>query len=91
METVKNDKGFRVIKMSLMELNVYLGGIGICDFCNGTGLEGYYVAVLNEWLCPECYEDWLKKATRYEEDVLIEEKRYQRVLEIEQKYKAQKA
>ncbi len=82
METVKNNKGFRVIKMSLIELNVYLGGVGICDFCNGTDLEGYYIAVLNEWVCPECYEKWLKRAMRYKEDMRIEERNYQRVINL---------
>jgi hypothetical protein len=44
--------------------------------------EGYYVAVLNSWLCPLCYAKWKKHATRYSEDVPVEERNYRRYKEL---------
>lgn len=43
---VDNPKRFKVIELSRNEL-AKIGGIGICDRCNGTSNTGYYVAVLN--------------------------------------------
>lgn len=43
---VDNPKRFKVIELSRNEL-AKIGGIGICDRCNGTSNAGYYVAVLN--------------------------------------------
>ena len=47
---VDNPKRFKVIELSRNEL-AKIGGIGICDRCNGTSNTGYYVAVLNCWFC----------------------------------------
>lgn len=55
-EIVKNKKGFKVMKMNLSEIN-YIGGFGICDWCGNTSTEGYYIAVLNQWYCPKCYNE----------------------------------
>ena len=44
---VDNPKRFKVIELSRNEL-AKIGGIGICDRCNGTSNTGYYVAVLEE-------------------------------------------
>lgn len=79
MTVKENDKGFKVIEMSMVEVNELLGGYGICDFCNKASFTGYYIAVLNSWYCPECYEDFLKKAKRYDEDIPIEERNFERV------------
>ena len=79
MKVVENSKGFRVIEMSMVEVNGLLGGLGICDSCNNASFTGYYIAVLNSWFCPQCYEDWLKRAKRYEEDIPIEERNFERV------------
>ena len=40
---VDNPKRFKVIELSRNEL-AKIGGIGICDRCNGTSNTGYYVA-----------------------------------------------
>ena len=50
-----NKKGFKVIQISRKELVEELGqygAIGICDYCNETASTGYYIAVLNQWFCP---------------------------------------
>ncbi len=75
----ENAKGFRVIKISRAEVNEILGGYGICDFCNKARPTGYYIAVLNSWYCPECYNEWMKTAKRYDEDIPFEERNFQRV------------
>lgn len=77
-QIINNDKGFKVIKMRLVELQQATNEmtLGICDNCNNASLEGYYVAVLNRYLCKGCYEDWYKRAKYYPEDARIEEKNF---------------
>lgn len=74
-EVVKNDKGFKVIHCSITEI-VDLGGLGICDYCNNASYHGFYIAVLNAWYCPKCYERWHKEAVYYPEDKPIEDKNF---------------
>ncbi len=64
------------IELSRNEL-AKIGGIGICDRCNGTSNTGYYVAVLNCWFCPKCYNEWYVCATHYPEDIKIENKNFE--------------
>lgn len=73
---VDNPKRFKVIELSRNEL-AKIGGIGICDRCNGTSNIGYYVAVLNCWFCPKCYNEWYVCATHYPEDIKIENKNFE--------------
>lgn len=62
---VNNDKGFKIIEVSAREL-FKIGCGNICDHCGETYFgTGYYVAVLNRWFCPACYEIWYKDATNY--------------------------
>lgn len=82
MKTVKNEKGFKVIGMSLLEVSEIFGGLGICDSCNDCSRDGYYIAVLNSWYCPECYEQWIKRAKRYKEDIPIEERNYEKLKKL---------
>lgn len=56
----ENKKGFKVIQVSRSELMDKLGlygAMGVCDRCNGITSTGYYIAVLNQWFCPDCYQD----------------------------------
>ena len=78
MEEVKTSEGFLVLKVSNYELAKATNQeYCVCDHCLASPEEGYYVAVLNSWLCPKCYANWKKRATRYFTDVPIEEKNYQ--------------
>ena len=78
MEEVKTSEGFLVLKVSNYELAKATGTqYAICDNCCFDDEYGYYVAVLNRWLCPLCYAKWKKHATRYSEDVPVEERNYQ--------------
>ena len=79
METVENEKGFRVLKIDRTELlskTARFGAIGVCDRCGHAPHTGYYVAVLNYWLCPDCFRNWYQDAEHYEEDLAYEEKKY---------------
>lgn len=83
-QKIENKKGFKVLKMGLDEIN-NIGGLTICDFCGTPSLEGYYVAVLNQWLCQKCYNEWYLRAKHYPEDIAIENKNYtnmQNMLEL---------
>lgn len=75
-----NKKGFKVIQVSRNELMDKLGqygAMGICDRCNGTASTGYYIAVLNQWFCPHCYQEWYHRATYYPEDTKVENKNFE--------------
>lgn len=70
MEVTTTDKGFKVISMKSSD-TIELGGVGICDRCNGNGQSGFsgkYIAALNQWFCDGCFEKWHEKAIYYEED-----------------------
>lgn len=68
----ENSKGFKVIEMTATEVWQIFGGYGICDYCNCNSDSGYYIAVLYSWYCPECYQEWIKRAKRYQNDMKIE-------------------
>lgn len=75
---VENPQGFRVLQVSRTELEQATQQVHcVCDDCMSSPEYGYYVAVLNRWLCPKCYSRWIKAATRYQEDIWVEEKNYQ--------------
>lgn len=73
---VENKKGFLVMEVSAIECVEKLSGAAICDSCNGSAMSGYYIAALNHWVCPKCYEEWMERAKRYPEDIPIEERNY---------------
>lgn len=80
---VNNDKGFKVISLSTEDaasLGFGIDGSGtcICMHCNKGCRSGdiYYIAVLNDTMCKNCYERWIKSATRYTEDIPIENRNF---------------
>ena len=75
-EVFKNDKEFLILKISSIEIVMY-GSLGICDSCNQTDYTGYFVAVLNYWLCPKCYEEWMDNAIYYPEDAPYERRTFE--------------
>lgn len=78
-EIFKNDKEFLILKTSAIEIIDYCDGYGICDSCNAIPKDGYYVAVLNYWICPTCFEEWIKTAKRYSEDIPYEKRHFDRI------------
>lgn len=75
---VLNDKGFLVISCSTSELQaIEPAALGICDRCNSAALHGYLCCALGHYFyCEDCYNDWVKRATRYTEDIPYEEKTF---------------
>ena len=49
-------KKFLIIECTAREMYVACGSPGICDFCGEPSAGGYYIAVLNHWYCPKCFE-----------------------------------
>ena len=85
-KVIVNPKGFKVIKTTMSECLTW-GGMAICDHCNQSAREGYFVAVLNHWVCPECYKEWYNSAKVYQEDKHYEKlvfNRYCKLLKIDQ-------
>lgn len=85
---VKNDKGFKVISLSTEDaasigFGLYGSGACVCMHCNKGRLSGdiYYIAVLNDTMCKDCYEEWLKDAVKYADDAPYEEQNFNRYKE----------
>ena len=72
---VENDKRFLVLEVTAEELKK-VGGLGICDECNQFAESGYYVAVLNHYMCQKCYNEFMSRAINYPEDAEIEIRNY---------------
>lgn len=71
---------FLVVECTARELTEAVGSeMAICDWCARPCLpseRGYYIAVLNQWFCKDCFEGWLQRATWYPEDADIERKNF---------------
>ena len=78
---VENPKGFKVINTTAVECLKW-GGFGVCDHCNQSSNEGRFIAVLNHWVCPECFDKLLKRAVVYEEDKPYETKVFNRYAKL---------
>lgn len=60
---------------------------GLCDNCNERLFEEqeepvYYVAVLNELFCKDCFDDYIENASYYEEDKDFEINQYNHYAKI---------
>ena len=79
---VENNKGFKVIALSIREAQAVGFGINgsgacICMSCYNI-IKGdiYYIAVLNDTMDEECYDRWYKEAIRYSEDIPMEDRNF---------------
>lgn len=68
---------FRIIECVAAELSASCGGFGTCDSCGLPSNRGYYIAMINQWFCPECYEEWKLTAHYYPEDADIERRYFE--------------
>lgn len=76
---IKNRKGFLVLEITRQEMVDRLsryGSLGVCDSCMDPSSVGYYIAVLNQWFCPKCYERFTNVVDRYKEDEAVEKKNF---------------
>ena len=69
-------KKFLIIECTAHELYAACGGPGICDYCGRPSDRGYYIAVLNQWFCPGCFNQWKLTARYYPSDAHIEQKNF---------------
>lgn len=67
---------FLVIEATQKEMHAAVGSPGLCDYCGWWSDNGYYIAVLNKWYCPECYEKFKADAKYYPQDRQIEERNF---------------
>lgn len=78
--------GFKVIAVDRKELLHKLGKLGskgICDYCARSSERGYIVSVLDQWLCPECYAEFLQSSPApYIQDAPIEDIHHQYYLNL---------
>lgn len=72
---------FLLIECTAGELMNAVGSdLCICDWCGNSFLpseKGCYIAVLNQWYCQKCFEEWIERATWYPEDVDYERKNFE--------------
>lgn len=78
---VENSKGFKVIELTKEE-GTKMGWGSLCCNCNRT-INGnlFYICGLNDVMDKKCFEQWLKNAKFYPEDVYYENKSFERVKE----------
>ena len=68
-----NSERFLIIRMSWREYVAATDTWGWCDLCgtndfSDNGGEGYYIAVINQWYCWRCAQQYFLSATHYEVD-----------------------
>lgn len=63
--------GYTVYRVTAEECLSW-GGLGVCDECNVCGPYGYLVPVLNHYMCPSCYHDWVLSCKFYAKDLDFE-------------------
>jgi hypothetical protein len=67
---------FLVIECTAGELMNAIGSdICICDWCGRAYLpsdKGCYIAVLNQWYCQECYNEWIDRMVWSPEDADVQ-------------------
>lgn len=72
---------FLLIECTAGELMNAVGSdICICDWCGKSFLpsdKGVYIAVLNQWYCQKCFEEWVERATWYPGDVDVERRNFE--------------
>lgn len=84
-KVVDDGSGFKVIEISRAEIIGKLGSVGavgICDYCGKSPDSGFYVAVLNQWICPECYRDFISRNKPEPEDSWYEDRMYNKYKQL---------
>lgn len=89
-EIVKNNKGFKIIKLSFEEIQQIFKGFGICDCCSDFDKINeilYLIPVLNNRsYCEGCYQKWIEKAENYVEDRDFEQRLFEYDLHLIEGY-----
>lgn len=69
------DKGYSYVKCTKEDCFSW-GGLAICDDCSNNFEEGYLIYVLNRALCHKCFEDWLKRSVKYDDDLYLQKENH---------------
>lgn len=81
---IENNKQFKVLSLSVEDLDTLKWGVledgvrgAVCAFCNDLVTEDiHYLAVINDTMCPKCFQSWVRTAVNYPSDRKIEEKNF---------------
>ena len=70
-------QGYSYIKCTSKECLEW-GGLAICDDCSKPmiGEEVYLIFILGRAYCKKCFEEWIQRANRYEEDLDLQKQRH---------------
>lgn len=78
---IPGKENIKIIECTAQELMEAWGSpCCICDFCGKPCLptdKGYYIAVLNQWKCEKCFEDYKQHAVWYPEDKEYEDRHFE--------------
>lgn len=78
MRKFQTSIGWLAYEISAAEMIHYVqGSKGICDHCNKFAESGFLVLVLNNYVCPECFQKWDCVGWCYPEDQRVEQKNYE--------------
>lgn len=70
------DKGYSYIKCTKEDCYKW-GGAAICDNCaDFMEKDIYLIFVLGRALCKKCFDEWLKSAKKYEEDLILQKENH---------------
>ncbi len=74
----KNDRQLKIIKMSWKEYVAATDSWGLCDICGDNSSEEplYYVALVNQGFCPDCFDAYYNGVKRCRGDIEKEQKNY---------------
>lgn len=74
MEKQISKCGYKVSKLDFYQVHTVSHGACICDSCSNFMIDGgTLIYVLNQIMCPTCYEEWNDKAKFYKADVPFED------------------
>lgn len=70
------DKGYSYIICERKDCFAW-GGLGICDSC-GKSMEEpiYLIFILGQAFCKKCFDEWVERAKRYEEDIFLQKQNH---------------
>lgn len=70
--------GQKAIYTNMYEMTLAFRGVaGICMRCNEISERGYLICVLGDYMCPECAEDWEKRAGKpHKQDIPFMDAKY---------------
>ena len=81
LSIINNEKGFKVIRMPIYTMRkIFHGTLCICDSCLADLSYCFYVPVINQIFCPDCFDKFIKRAKWYKEDSIIENDRFNEVI-----------